>query len=267
MNNSFTELYNSYSNIELLEIVNNASSYQPEAVVAAENVLKTRNVSAVEFTIAETKIAETKYQKPFIQQLFKKYNDYFFSSVPSIHSLGWLNIIPLIFILTVISSVYSSIENIPYCISHNDLLNLSLYVANLIAIAFIIYLFKIQSKWFWILLFADKIIGIFTNIKTFIVDVFHNIINYMSIKMFINDFFNFDYLVIRSLNIFQIIISIAVIYYLNKTELKSYYNINTDTIRKIMLVVGIIIVIAGIAEIISLITYYKASNADLYFQF
>jgi hypothetical protein len=266
MNNSFTELYNSYSNIELLEIVKNPNNYQPDAVAAAENILKTRNISEHEFKTAEIKVAEAKSQTPYIQQLFKKYNDYFFSSNPTIHSLGWLNIIPLIFLLTAIYSVYSLIEKIPSCISKNDFLYLSIYILNLVAIAFILYLFIIQSKWFWILLFADKILGVFSNIKTFVIDVFHNIIDYSSLNMFINDFFDIDYVLNRSTNVFQILFSIAVIYYLNQTAIKDFYKIDENIKRKVVLVTSIIIGLAIIGEIYSQISYYNLRNLNLNFQ-
>lgn len=65
----FTEIFSTYSNSELLKIIDNPTDYQPLAVVTAQNIIASRHLSELEIETAQLELAairrekETKIQK------------------------------------------------------------------------------------------------------------------------------------------------------------------------------------------------------------
>ncbi|MCK4661466.1 MAG: hypothetical protein KAT68_01265 [Bacteroidales bacterium] len=61
--NQFTERYKSYSNAELLKIIENSSNYQPEAVETAKNEIEQRQLTDKELKEAELELETQRQEK------------------------------------------------------------------------------------------------------------------------------------------------------------------------------------------------------------
>lgn len=267
MSNPFSELYKNYTSAELLEIVQLPSNYQPTAVEAAREILQSRNISEQDTIIAEKRIEETKAELPYLQKQFKRYNDYFFNSVEAIHQLGWRNSIPLLLVIAYAFAIKSALISLYHTFDKKDQYSMALYGISLCIVPFYLYLFFSKSKWFWILLFSDSILGIFYEIKNVVFSLFTSIVGSGDFSTIIHSILEVDGLTFYFSILFMICLKCLFVYYFSLAEIEAYYKITSRIKHNVLLVVFIIIFLAIILYLYRMYVYYISMNSNIYFQF
>lgn len=267
MSNPFSELYKNYTTAELLEIVQLPSNYQPTAVEAAREILQSRNISEQDTIIAEKRIQETKAELPYIQKQFKRYNDYFFNSVDAIHQLGWSNSIPLLLVITYAFAIKSALISIYHAFDKNDQYSMALYGISLCIVPFLLYLFFSKSKWFWILLFSDSILGVFYEIKNLVFSLFTSIVGSGNFSTIIHSLVEVDCLYFYFTTFIMVFIKCLFVYYFSLAEIEAYFKITSRIKYNVVLVVFIIIFLASILYLYQMYQFYMNMHSNIYFQF
>lgn len=164
--NDFTERYKEYSNLVLLKIIDNPEGYQPSAVVAAQEVLDSRQLSNEEMETAKTELAafnrqkETQDQKK--KELENKVKDIgasVFSAVnpiqtdrPSTDRL--IKIVCIVFGAIFLIQLYKDWPLISFMFTDGDAkwdLSMVLYFSTLIIVPVATFLFLKRKKLGWTL--------------------------------------------------------------------------------------------------------------------
>jgi hypothetical protein len=166
----FQQLYQKYTNIELLRIVRYPDDYQAAAVEAATQILTSRNVSDEDREQAEQLFHNidskeaAKHEK--IEALQAKVADVLQPLIkpgPEITPQKWLNVFLLIIAIQYIWTFYTTlqqvIDSVRYHINVFGFLTMT-NIFILIYIPIIFYLLFKRRRWGWILLFADNILAL-----------------------------------------------------------------------------------------------------------
>jgi hypothetical protein len=82
----FFEIYNSYSNLELLWVIENPNDYQPEAIETAKLIIVSRNLSEEEFQSLQKELENLRNEKILKDTNKNKLNQFFPNCVNNIFS-------------------------------------------------------------------------------------------------------------------------------------------------------------------------------------
>lgn len=175
MNYDFYQLYKGYSNIELLKIVKRAADYQPNAVAIATQVLGERQVSLEEIQFVEQYFNNidnsTKAKKEKLNALKGKAADFFEPVLypnQKVEPNKWLNILLLAisiqytWLLFTIAKRLISLLNCDYCS-----LDITFFaeLLTLLYVPLIFFLLFKKKRWGWILLFADNLFTLISQLS------------------------------------------------------------------------------------------------------
>lgn len=175
------ELYQQYSNVQLLEITLNPAEYRQEAVDIARQILDERQVSEGESESVLQALQQKKEAKSLKETRIQKLKDTFLAYLaPNLHPKGildlnlWLNICLIWLCFQSVTLLYhgyietgaainSAPPNLKYSFSF-WFYSVSYHWIGLIYTIFLIYLLFKRKKWGWILFFIRTFMFVFGSI-------------------------------------------------------------------------------------------------------
>ena len=198
MNFDFHDKYKDYSNIDLLKIVRRPTEYQVSAVGVAAQILSTREVTQSDLEQVDNYFdeinTETKRKTDKITSYKEKTADFFepvLNPTTEVKPEKWLNILLLIIGLQYLWTLYVNIsdfvkfimhvidcksyvfdsnnETVSYWTCFSNQFNPLIFfqILTLIYIPIIFYFLFKRKRWGWILLFADNLFGLISNVSQF----------------------------------------------------------------------------------------------------
>jgi hypothetical protein len=167
MDFDFYKQYKDYSNIDLLKIVRQPANYQSNAIAAAEDILRDRQLSPEDISIVDQYFLNIenleKDKKEKIDALKYKVTDFLEPLFPhneKVEPKKWLNILLLTIAVQYAWTLFKTVERLirffqcNYC-SFDVTVVMGLFTLIYVPIIFFL-LFK-KRRWGWILLFADNL--------------------------------------------------------------------------------------------------------------
>jgi hypothetical protein len=175
MKTNFPEQFKSYSNIELLKILQRPDDYQPEAVQAARNLLSEREVSPEELDEVQMHFQALDDDAAAKSERLNNYRntveDFLEPVIHPTREVGvakWLKVFLVAVIVQYMFVIYESVAQIiqtlrcGYC---------SFYIAvfamlNLLYVPAVFYLLYKKRRWGWIILFADNLFSVISKVSS-----------------------------------------------------------------------------------------------------
>ncbi len=171
----FYNQYKDYSNSDLLKIIKRPNDYQTEAVDAATQIVKDRQVSEMEISEVEkyyTDIDKTgQFKKEKISSYKEKATDFFepiLQPGTEVKPGKWINILLLVIGLQYLWSFYNTVTYfIAFLQCNNCHFDFSVFFQfiSLVYVPVVFFLLVKQKRWGWILLFADNLFGLVSRIS------------------------------------------------------------------------------------------------------
>ncbi len=166
---NFYDQYKSYSNFELLKILQQPEHYQPSAVEAATLILKEREVSEQEqvevadhFEAIQQKEQVKQARVNFVRNKLVSFFEPMVKSPDEVHPVKWLNFLLVITAYQYLADIFARIKTgifLPLTLYTNGglpyYIMALLDVLSLVYVPFFFYLLYKKNRWGWIILFAD----------------------------------------------------------------------------------------------------------------
>ncbi len=167
MDFDFHELYKNLPTEELLKIVHQPDAYQPAAIIAATELLKTRGITQEDINVAEKSLSTP--------ENIAQNNKPLSISIRDIYSRPdkWVIIILTIAILQYLPLLYNDIHIFSKVLNNPNLPFRGVFIGSFIDILFlpiVFILFYKHNRWGWILLFVAKIFTIIPAITFYFLD-------------------------------------------------------------------------------------------------
>ena len=155
--NQLREKYNSFSDFEIVNIIENASQYLPHAVELAKEELSTRNLSNEELAEVLIKVNQlkistleeeirTEERHQYLRDLFA--TSWFLLNPLKPHTEKLINILILILTYQFAESLLSLVEHLQWM----DFMFVIIYLFEILIVGLAIYLLIKQNKWGWFLI-------------------------------------------------------------------------------------------------------------------
>ncbi len=238
--NQFTERYKSYSNAELIKVIESSSDYQPEAVETAKNEIAQRQLTDKELKEAKTELENQRQEKNNqiekkreIENKVKKIATSIVDTInpiqqstPSTDKL--IRLIMIVFVLISVYQLYDNFEMLKFMFSNSGGewdFSIILYFVPLFLVPIAAALFWFRKKIGWILLViymtnsAVNSIGLLIqtwNMKSFGIPAFDSVFPQISPLTYILTFLYFA----------------GIIWVISKGNIRNVYGIN----KKIMFI-------------------------------
>lgn len=242
MDFNFYDQYKNYPSIDLLKIVRSPDSYQPQAIEAATQVLKEREVTAEEIALADGYILDIKRKQEKIEAYKEKAKDFLqpiLQPGPHVKPAKWLNILLILVALDYCLVIYQTIRRAvsflwcDYCTF--DPLFFSFSLLGIIYVPFIFYLLFKRKRWGWILLFVDN--GI------------------TAIGRLSQMYMYFEYRDIHGGDIatylFFILIKVGFLIFLWRNEITAYFDVPDQTKQRTLIFLAVIAALALLFHLIN----------------
>eukprot|EP01029_Cantina_marsupialis_P030236 TRINITY_DN8077_c0_g3_i2.p1 TRINITY_DN8077_c0_g3~~TRINITY_DN8077_c0_g3_i2.p1 ORF type:complete len:258 (+),score=19.66 TRINITY_DN8077_c0_g3_i2:360-1133(+) len=181
--NQFKERFNSYSNVELLEIIDSSSGYQPEAIEAAENELEKRQLSTDDLKKAKLE-QEKKREERIVQSMNKKKIEHKIKNIGDsisdtlnpiqnspIKTEKEIRILTIVFGIISVYQIYNEFGMLKFMFGNDGAVwtfEMWLYFLPLILVPISTFLFWFRKKIGWILI---GIYLIYSAISTFVMAI------------------------------------------------------------------------------------------------
>ena len=248
---NFYEHYQSYSNVELLKILEQSENYQRAAVEAAVLVLQEREISEQERVevSSQMEVIQQKEQvkKERLDITLAKIKDFFEALLPpgkKVHPVKWLNILLLVVVYQYLIQVLLRIKfGFFLPLGFFNLQTVVYFILGFIDLAYLVYiplalylLYK-RKQWGWIILFVHYM--------------------FVLIAQLSQAYFLFAYLDIHHANVAMYFVSVglkvALLYFLWRKEVAGHFNVSPKTRRD----TGLMALIGAIISIIFLFTVFS----------
>lgn len=179
MTNQFTERYKSYSNAELLNIIENSSDYQPEAVKTAQYEIDQRQLTDEDFMTAKSELQTQRIEKDKqtekrqeFENKAKEFGQSIFGSINPIQQSTpstekYIRIITIVFGLISIFTFYNEYGMLEFMFGNRNSewdLSMILYFFPLLFLPTTTLFFWLRKKIGWILLGVYLIHSAATNL-------------------------------------------------------------------------------------------------------
>ncbi len=175
MDFDFYQQYKDYTNIDLLKIVRQPESYQSAAVVAAEDILRGRQVSEEEILFVDQYFQDIanseKDKKEKIDALKDKVTDFLeplHRPNKNVEPGKWLNILLLVIAIQYAQVLFNTARRlISFFQCNNCSFDITIIagVFTLMYVPFIFFLLFKRRRWGWILLFADNLFVLISGVS------------------------------------------------------------------------------------------------------
>ena len=238
--NNLRQRFEQYSNIELLKIVHRPDDYQPEAVETARQILTSRVISANEKEEVELFYEERALEQELRKEKIVSYNRKVSEFLEPILKPGdhvspkkWL---PIFLVLVVIQFVYMFVRTIIVIMKYIDRGipmdgQLLISLMGLVYIPILFMLLYRRKRWGWILLLGDNLFSV--------------------VMLLSQSYFIFKYQEYDPdgpvLFLWQMSMRSVFIWFLWRTEIADYFNIEDESKIRIA---AIIAVIAGLITLV-----------------
>lgn len=249
MNFDYYSTFKSHSNIELLKIVKRPKEYQKEAIDAANDLLKEREVSELEIEEVNNHFENLELK---LQQRQQKVNEYKDKSQDFVDSLikpnkkfdpsHWLKVVLLVFGLRYLWNIYIIVDYFIFffgCTTcefgYKEVVNIIVLIEGPI----VLYLLLKRHRWGWIWLFASYIFLLSSNVG--------RVVNYFLLPRYFQ--------VNIATPIFDLILYGLFLFFLAKKEILDFFGVD-ETIRKKTLIFAILFVMALFVITICSVVYY-----------
>ncbi|NMH29251.1 hypothetical protein [Flavobacterium silvaticum] len=180
---NFTELFTTYSNLELLQIIDSPDRYQPLAVETAKTIWESRQLSEVDIQIAQEELANLKQEKE--KQIQKRKDignkmehiaDTVFSPITMnpTENLGLqkiINFISVVFGVLFLIEVFKKFGMLRFVISEDQTkldMEMILFFMPLLVVPLATILFFRRKKMGWVLLAGFLTYSVFTTARIFL---------------------------------------------------------------------------------------------------
>lgn len=175
MDFDFHQQYKDYSTIDLLKIVRQPANYQPAAITAAEDILREREISVEDISVADQYFLDLenaeKNKQEKINGLKNKVSDFLepvLQPGEKVEPDKWRNIFLLIIAVQYAWTLFNTAGRLIRFFQCNhcsvDVI-IILELLTLIYVPFIFYLLLKRRRWGWILLFADNLFILISSIS------------------------------------------------------------------------------------------------------
>lgn len=237
MNLNFQETYANFSNVDLLKISQQPHEYQAEAVEAARLILEKRVVTEEEeqqvtnFLYRLENVAQSKNDK---RNFYKEKATDFLQPIlepgTEIKPAKWLNILLAFIVLQYLWSIYKTVQVLVLfmsCPTCRFDVWVALQIFQLLYIPVILYLLYRKRSWGWILLFAENLFAVLSQL--------------------LQSFIYFKYWDPKAENVVSfflpIVIKAAFALFLWRNEIADFFHVTTKVKEKTALVTMVIVLL------------------------